>query len=91
MFAVLACDWLQKIRADNLFTIDSLRIKCAQSNGEIDHWPIVDDKARHNVKWIMVSFDDLKKYFDADDRTFIMHVNGADVSAKADNVKCPNL
>ncbi len=46
---ILGCDWLQKNRADIMFSTDSLHIGCAKSDGQTYDWPIVDDGVYHNV------------------------------------------
>jgi len=81
---ILGCDWLQKNRADIMFSTDSLHIGCAQSDGQTYDWPIADDGVCHSVKCSMVAADDLKKHLDADDRIFILHVNAVGDTAKAD-------
>ena len=40
---ILGCDWLQKNRADIMFSTDSRHIGCAHSDGQTYDWPIADD------------------------------------------------
>ena len=53
---ILGCDWLQKNRADIMFSTDSLHIGCAKSDGQTYDWPIVDDGVYHNVNvvWLLL-------------------------------------
>ena len=40
---ILGCDWLQKNKADIMFSTDSLYVGCAQSDAQTYEWPIADD------------------------------------------------
>ncbi len=53
---ILGCDWLQKNRADVMFSTDSLHIGWANSDGQTYDWPIVDDGVYHNVNvvWLLL-------------------------------------